>query len=234
MTTDHTDDVMFEIVSALATVDDVEPSNLDYEIAEYVNPIALGNLFATKGTYWECSFEVPRHEVTVTHTGGVYIDGTHRRTIGEDTQQDADHHIQETHRYRQSVLRKNPAMLYRCRPCRDRPMEFVSDGCEGVTGYTSNAFTIGGVSYGADVIHSGDRQRVWNAIQASLRRCEQFTLQYRIERADHEEQLVWETGNGVFVDDEAVALVGAITSPPGAQTHESRRGWTLRSEEYAP
>lgn len=82
---EHNDEVIFEILSALAGVDDKEPSDIEYDLSEYINPIAVGNLFVTPGVYWELSFEVPRHVVTVTHTGEVFIDGTRQRDIEVDS-----------------------------------------------------------------------------------------------------------------------------------------------------
>lgn len=211
---DHTDDVIYEIVCALAAVDGVEPSNLDYEFSDYINPVALGNQFATEGEFWECSFDVPNHEVTVTHTGGVFIDGSRRTQIGDEAavRDPAHDHVQETLRYRQSLLEQVPCMLYRCQNRRSRSMEFVSEGSTTVTGYDPNAFLVGGISYGTDVIHGADRDRVRRSVTQALRNGDEFSVCYRIETAENGLKDVRDTGVGVSGEEEgASSLVGFVT-----------------------
>lgn len=216
MTMDHTDDIIYEVVSALAAVDGVEPTNLDYDFSEYINPVALGNLYATEGEFWACSFVVPKHAVTVTHTGEVFIDGSRRTQIGEDTtgQDDVHDHVQDTLRYRQSTLKQVPCMLYRCENQTARPMEYVNKGCKDVTGYDPNALLIGGVSYGTDIMHAEDREQVKERVKDALLNDRRFSVSYRIETAENGVKEVWDRGIGVSGDDGAASLVGFVTEPP--------------------
>jgi PAS domain-containing protein len=216
---DHTDDVVYEVVAALADVEDVEPAELGYCLSEHVNPIALGNLFATPGASWEYSFEVPGHEVTVTSDGAVFVDGTRRRHLADDPPEQGsgpDRHVQDPLRHRRSVLEGLPCMLYRCQLDRRRPMEFVSEGCREVTGYDAAAFTVGGVTYGDDVVHPTDREWVWETVRDAARHDQGFSLSYRIRAADGGERTIWETGARVLADDGGVALVGLIARSPGS------------------
>lgn len=213
----HNDDIIYEIVSALAEVEDVPPAALGYQLSNYVNPEALGNMFAANGDFWEVSFVVPHHEVTVTHAGEVFIDGMLRGRLADaspDEPTATDQHIQENLRYRQTVLHNIPSMLYRCSTDSNRQMEFVSDGCEDLTGYDPNAFIIGGVNYGTDVIHPADREPVWQSIQTAINDREPYSETYRIQSAEEGVKRVWEKGVGVFSDAEPVALVGLVTSVP--------------------
>lgn len=216
MTMDHTEDIIYEVISALAAVDGVDPSDLDYNFSDYINPIALGNLFATEGEFWECSFDVPKHEVTVTHTGEVFIDGSRRKQIGEDQAGQAAvyDHVQDTLRYRQSMLKHVPCMLYRCQNQRSRPMEYVNDGCKDVTGYDPNALLVGGVSYGGDIMHAGDRDQVKESVEEALRNDEEFSVCYRIETAEDGVKEVWDRGVGVSGEDSVSSLVGCVREPP--------------------
>lgn len=210
---DHTEDIIYEVVSALAAVDNVEPTNLDYDFADYINPIALGNLYATEGEFWECTFEVPKHEVTVTHTGDVYIDGSRRTQIGAETagREDVHTHVQDTLRYRQSMLTQVPCMLYRCKNQPSRTMEYVNEGCEDVTGYDPNALLIGGVSFGADIIYAADRDRVRGSVTDAIQNDEEFSVSYRIETADNEVKQVCDRGVGLSGEDGVSSLVGYLT-----------------------
>lgn len=213
---DHNNDIIYEIISALAAADGVEPSNLDYEFSEYINPVALGNLFAKEGEFWECSFDVPKHEVTVTHTGEVFVDGSRRRQIGDDTVGDAvvRGQVQDTLRYRQSTLKQVPCMLYRCENQESRPMEFVNNGCKDVTGYDPNALLIGGVSYGIDIMHSADRDRIRESVKNALNNGDEYSVCYRIDTAENEEKEVWDKGVGVAGDDSDSSLVGFVMESP--------------------
>lgn len=204
-------------MSALAAADDVAPTELEYTLAEYIAPEALVNMFATPGGAWEFTFQVPGHEVTVAHSGEIFVDGARYGNVGEASPDDpgtTDRYIRENLPHRQTLLTDIPCLLYRCRNERRRPMEFVSGNCRNLTGYDPNAFVIGGVSYGQDVIHPADRQQVWESIRRSLRTGDPFSHTYRIRTAGDEEKRVWEKGVGVFTDGEAVAHVGFVTPSP--------------------
>lgn len=211
-------DVIYEVVSALAAVEGVAPAELEYDLYEYFNSQVLIDLFATDGDSWELSFTVPGHEVVVTHTGEIFVDGTHQRTIREgspDGPQDHDrYHIRENFRHRKPLVANVPCMLYRARSRPGRPMEFVSDACKDVTGYPPETLMSGDISYGGDVIHPDDRRQVRESIRRALDEGERFSHIYRVQTAENEQNRVWEKGDGVFADGEAVALVGFVTTPP--------------------
>lgn len=209
------EDVIYELVAALAAADAVAPAELEYDLLEYIHPEALVNMLAVDSDFWEFTFQVPRHEVTVTHAGEIFIDGSRRGSVQEeppDAETNVGHYIQEELRRRQTLLDNIPCMLYRCRNQHSWPMEFVNGACEEVTGYDPNAFVIGGVSYGEDLIHPADRQSVWDSVQQSIRAGEQFSQTHRIRTADGEQKRVWNKGVGVFDGDEAIALVGFVTA----------------------
>jgi len=119
--------------------------------------------------------------------------------------------LQESQRRFQTLLSNLPGMVYRCRNERGWPMELVSDGCEELTGYDASAIVDGDISFGEDLIHPDDRERVWTAVQNALRDHEPFRVEYRILAADGNGTWVWEQGRGVFANDEVVALEGFIT-----------------------
>lgn len=209
------DDVIYEIVAALAAAEEVPLTELEYDLGDYINPEALVNLFAVDNGAWEFTFQVPGHELTVTHAGEIFIDGALFGSV-RDSPEDGDGHtdptIEENIQYRQTLLHNVPCMLYRRENQRGWPMEFVSGTAKAITGYDPNAFVIGGVSYGEDVIHPDDRQRVRETVEESLSEEEQYSQTYRIQTTENGEKRVWDKGVGVFSDGEAVALVGCVTS----------------------
>jgi PAS domain-containing protein len=106
--------------------------------------------------------------------------------------------VQET-RKAQEALRENerrlttlmanlPGMAYRCQNTPDWPMTFVSEGCTNLTGYPAEALQCNQPAFGP-VIVAEDRQPVWDAVQAAMRKRQPFELTYRIRTAHG--QLKW-------------------------------------------
>ncbi len=103
----------------------------------------------------------------------------------------------ESQRVLQTLFERLPVMIYRCRNDVDWTMEFVSQGCLGVTGYQPVELMAGRVTY-SSIIDESDREQVWDAVQAALRERSPFNLRYCITTASGEKRWVWEQGQGVF------------------------------------
>ena len=141
----------------------------------------------------------------------------------------AQHALRENQRRLATLLSNLPGMAYRCGNDPDWTMEFVSDGSYLLTGYKPEDL-VGStrVSY-AELIHSDDRQMVWDSIQAALEKKGSFQLVYRIRTADADERWVWEQGQGVFAaDDSVIALEGFITDITQRVRAEQEREQLLR------
>lgn len=96
-----------------------------------------------------------------------------------------------------TLMSNLPGMAYRCRIDRNWTMEFVSEGAKRVTGYAPDDLIENRrIAYG-DLIHPGDRERVWEKVNAGLARGRAFQLSYRLITASGEERWVWEQGRGV-------------------------------------
>ncbi len=120
--------------------------------------------------------------------------------------------FQEQQRALTTLLGNLPGMAYRCQNDPNWTMEFVSEGCFDLTGYTPAAL-IGNhkVAY-AQLIHPDDQERVWEQVQLALRERKPFQLMYRISTAAGEEKSVWEQGCGIFSQaGKLLALEGFIT-----------------------
>jgi PAS domain S-box-containing protein len=90
-----------------------------------------------------------------------------------------------------------PGMAYRCRNDDERTMLFVSGGSKALTGFTPADLTAPGmVSYGR-LVREEDRLKVRDEIGRALVDGRDFTVTYRIRRADGGERWVWEQGRGV-------------------------------------
>jgi PAS domain S-box-containing protein len=105
-----------------------------------------------------------------------------------------------------------PGMAYRGHNDRPRTLEFVSEGCLDLTGYTASELVgHGPVVYG-QLIHADDREKIWRKIQAALKEHKPFRLSYRLTPKSGQEKWVWEQGRGVWsAEGEVQALEGFIT-----------------------
>ncbi|WOE32458.1 MULTISPECIES: PAS domain-containing protein [unclassified Acinetobacter] len=107
------------------------------------------------------------------------------------------------------LLSRIPVMLYRSRNDWNWTMDYVSRGCEKVTGYPRHAL-LNTPLYGQS-IHPEDQQYVWDQIQYGLQHHQVFFLQYRIITADQRIQWVQETGQGLYSESDMVLGVeGAV------------------------
>lgn len=119
--------------------------------------------------------------------------------------------IEERERMFSTLLSNLPGMAYRCLNDPDWPMEFVSEGCERLTGYSPRELEEDEVVWGEDVLHPDDYERAWEVVQEALENREPFKITYRITTKEGEEKWVWEQGSGVYSDGELEAIEGFIT-----------------------
>ena len=130
-------------------------------------------------------------------------DITHRKKTEKE--------LQESQRSLATLMSNLPGMAYRCRNDRDWTMEFVSEGCEALTGYKSSDLIDNRVVSYARLIHPDDQEGVWDDVQAGVNAKKPFHLLCRIATADGHEKWVWEQGRGVFSPGgELLALEGFI------------------------
>ncbi|GEM_PF-961791 len=103
----------------------------------------------------------------------------------------------EAHRLN-SVLEGLPGLVYRCRNDPQWTMEYISQGCRSLTGYTPEDL-LGNrrISY-AELIEPEDREPVYRAVQEALAERRPYRLVYRIRDANGAVKWVWEQGEGIF------------------------------------
>lgn len=68
-------DLLFDLLEAIAEADGTTPESLDYSLNEYVDTDAVERLGRMDATNWKLTFQVPRHEVTLSGDGRIRIDG---------------------------------------------------------------------------------------------------------------------------------------------------------------
>jgi diguanylate cyclase (GGDEF)-like protein/PAS domain S-box-containing protein len=138
-----------------------------------------------------------------------------------DIQQSLLRHQEDARRTREALREKERAlatllgnldgMAYRCRDDATWTMEFVSEGCVRLTGYSPDDLCLNGrISY-EELTHPDDRARVRQEIRKALAAGRRFMVEYRIVCADGSVKWVWEKGIGIFAPDGGLlALEGFV------------------------
>tara|TARA_R110000782_G_scaffold37169_3_gene87485 strand:- start:1035 stop:2612 length:1578 start_codon:yes stop_codon:yes gene_type:complete len=114
--------------------------------------------------------------------------------------------LTEQHRFTETLLDNLPGMAYRCANDRAWTMDFVSNGCEVLTGHAPSA--VMGTSFGwSELIHSDDLEAARSKVTAAVAAGEKFDIQYRIIDKFGQEKWVREQGCGVSVDKEGAQMI---------------------------
>lgn len=112
----------------------------------------------------------------------------------------AEGFLRESERSKAAFLSHLPGMAYRCQYDEDWTMEYVSDGCEALTGYTSHDL-IGThkISY-AGLIAPQFRMPILKNLARPLAEKNKFHMEYEIITKEGEHKWVLDMGQGVYDD----------------------------------
>ncbi len=137
-------------------------------------------------------------DITFEGSSGYYPDGSFRQTYcvfkNITAQKKAEQKLLESERKNRTLIGNLPGMAYRCRNDRDWTMEFVSEGCQDLTGYRPDDMVNNKVvSYGS-LVHPSDRNDVWKAVQNAIDAASHFETEYRIITKNKERKWIWERG----------------------------------------
>ncbi len=134
-----------------------------------------------------------------------YRDITKRRIVEEA--------LCENEQRQREMIKNLPGFIYRCKNDEDWTMEFISDGCKNITGYSAEDFMFNKKLSFNDIVRSDYSERLWNKVQDHLLRKEPFQHNsYPIITASGQTRWMWERGYGVFSDDgQLLYLEGFIT-----------------------
>ncbi len=104
-----------------------------------------------------------------------------------------------------------PGVVYRCLNEESRVMQYLSEGCYQLTGYSAESF-IGKREFPySSLIHTEDYWRTWKEIQTALSENRPYKITYRLKHGSGEIHTVQEQGKGVFNGEgKIVALEGWI------------------------
>lgn len=107
-----------------------------------------------------------------------------------------------------TLIENLPGVVYRCKNDPNFTMLNISSKCYELTGYYSEEFLSGKISYG-DLIFIDDKQKVIETINEAIEKNKAFQLNYRIITKDGEIKWVWEQGS-VILEKHDLFLEGYI------------------------
>lgn len=118
----------------------------------------------------------------------------------------------DTNRQHTTLISNLPGFVYRCANDRNWTMEFISDGCLNITGYTPDDFINNKKLAFNDIIHPDYQEAIFKKWDELLPQRKVFKDEYPIITATNEIRWVWEQGRGVYDDDgKLLHLEGFIT-----------------------
>jgi two-component system, cell cycle sensor histidine kinase and response regulator CckA len=124
----------------------------------------------------------------------------------------AESEVRESQRMLATLISNLPGIAYRCRNDAEWTMEFISEGCQELTGYRPADLVDNAVISYDRVVHPDDRHRLHVEVDRALDARRPYELEYRIVTADGRTRWVWERGRGVWgTGGELEALEGFIT-----------------------
>jgi diguanylate cyclase (GGDEF)-like protein/PAS domain S-box-containing protein len=105
--------------------------------------------------------------------------------------------LQESERKLKTIMDNLPGMAYRCSNTHEFPMDFVSEGCYNLLGYSVEEFLSQYEGKYNAFIHPDDTQAVWEQVQECLEEGSHFQVEYRVIDRNGLEKWVWEQGQVV-------------------------------------
>ena len=110
-----------------------------------------------------------------------------------------------------SLLASLPGMAYRCQHDADWTLEYVSQGCIELVGYSPEDLVDRRLVSFSDLIHPDDLAAVSLGVEQAIALQEPFQFTYRLRTRDGALRWAWERGRGVFDEsDELVAIEGFV------------------------
>lgn len=114
--------------------------------------------------------------------------------------------LRNSQRQLRSLIDSTPGIFFNATHDEGRPMTYLSEGCQLLTGYKSEELIARNPHSFEDIMHEEDRPKVFAAIETNVYRYKPYVVEYRLRTKQGEYKWVWEKGRGIF--DEAGNIVG--------------------------
>jgi diguanylate cyclase (GGDEF)-like protein/PAS domain S-box-containing protein len=130
--------------------------------------------------------------------------------------------LKESQRCLSSLINAIPGIFFRGSNNSSWSMTYISEGCQELTGYSSEQLVhCNPVSY-SDITNPDDLPEVLQTIKTCIAEKLPYVVEYRIKTKQGEEKWVWEKGHGVFDENgEVLGLEGFISDITELKTIEN-------------
>lgn len=119
--------------------------------------------------------------------------------------------LQETRRQHSMLLSNLLGAAFRCRNDENFTIEFVSDGIEAVSGYTSAQLIRKEINW-LSTVEPSDRENLRSEVKLAIQEKRSYHAEFRIRHRDGSTRWLWEQGRGIYDDDgKGVAFEGYVT-----------------------
>ncbi len=108
------------------------------------------------------------------------------------------------------ILDNLPGVAYKCKNNKNWSMTFVSQGSYQLFGFSPEELTEQGTTNFDELIHPDDKESVWQTIQETINKNQNYEVEYRVITKQNELKWVWERGKAVQNNGE-VLLEGFIS-----------------------
>jgi PAS domain S-box-containing protein len=175
------------------------------------------------------------NEIPIAYSGAPIFDGN-GTIVGvvlvfrDQTKERRQHNdMIEAQREMATLLSNLPGMAYQCLNDAGLTMEFVSRGCEALTGYFSSELENNQIVSYRDIIYSDDMQNVLREVKDAIDKHTVFQREYRINAKNGDVKWVWEKGQGIYnLSGELIAFEGFIIDISERKKAEE----SMRSSEH--
>ena len=119
--------------------------------------------------------------------------------------------LEESQRRLSTLIDSLPGIAFVCRNDPDWTITYMSEGCLGLTGYSSEDL-LGDLSVYQNLAHPNDRPKIEEAMATALAQQQPYVVEYRIYTNTGGIKWVWEKGQGVFDSvGDVIGVEGFIT-----------------------
>ena len=133
----------------------------------------------------------------------------------------AEDSLAESERVHATMISNLPGFVYRCANDCDWTMEYISDGCREITGYSPDELLNNKLRTYNDLVHPEFQKSLWDKVQNFLEKKEVIEVEYPLITKSGETRWVWERGRGIYSEDGCLLyLEGFITDITGRKKAE--------------
>ena len=133
------------------------------------------------------------------------------QTICKERRRGIEAALAESQRRMATLIDSLPGIVFACNNDPSWSMNYVSEGCLELTGYTSQELAGTKGVYNA-ITHPEDISRVFQTIDTAISQHQPYVVEYRILTKSGQQKWLWEKGNGVFDSQgQVLGLEGFIT-----------------------